>query len=132
MHEEQISGTWLATATRMSNPNLRQSTEASLPTVTAGVVESAVTLAKAEIRLAIVEARVLVLRVISAVAWVMLAGFCLQVAVALLVMGPLLTMDMSTTARWLTILAPSVLALALCVFAFTTINKVRRHEQSPK
>lgn len=103
-----------------------------MPTVTAGVVESAVTLAKAEIRLAIVEARVLVLRVISAVAWVMLAGFCLQVAVALLVMGPLLTMDMSTTARWLTIIAPSVLALALCVFAFTTINKVRRHEQSPK
>jgi hypothetical protein len=115
----------------MSNPNLRESTEASLPTVTAGVVESAVTLAKAEIRLAIVEARVLILRVISAVAWVLLAGFCLQVAVALLVLGPLLTMDMSTTARWLTIIAPSVVALGICVFAFTTINKVR-HEQSPK
>lgn len=109
----------------MVNPNERAPAEPTLPTVTAGVVESAVTLAKAELRLTIVEARTLVIKVVGALAWVLLAGFALQVAVAMLVLGPLLTSDISETARWSLIIAPSVLALVLALVAFNIIKKVK-------
>jgi uncharacterized membrane protein YqjE len=113
----------------MVNPRERETAESSLPAVTAGVVESAVTLAKAELRLAIVETRTLLLRVIGALAWVLLAGFALQVAVAMLVLGPLLSTEMSDGSRWSLIVAPCVLAFALCLYAFNTIKRVR-HDTS--
>lgn len=113
----------------MVNPRDRETNEPSLPTVTAGVVESAVTLAKAELRLAIVETRTLLIRVNGALAWVLLAGFALQAAVAMLVLGPLLSTDVSDGVRWTLILAPSALAVALCLYAFNTIKRVR-HDTS--
>ncbi len=109
----------------MVHMNERAAAEPTLPTVTAGVVESAVTLAKAELRLTIIEARTLVLKVVAALAWVLLAGFALQVAVAMLVLGPLLTSELSETARWILIISPSVLALGLSLVAFNIIKKVR-------
>lgn len=113
----------------MVNPKDREALEPSLPAVTAGVVESAVSLAKAELRLAIVETRTLLIRVVGALAWVLLAGFALQAAVALLVLGPLLSMEISEGLRWTLILVPCALALGLCFFAFNTIKKVR-HDTS--
>ena len=95
----------------------------SLPAVAADVVESAVMLAKAEVKLVLAETKEVALKALAGIAWVIICGFLLQTATALLVLGPLLTMDLSAPTRWLLLLIPVVLAAASGVFAYVSIKK---------
>ncbi len=100
-----------------------------LPTVTAEVVESAVLLAKAELKLALIEARGLAQKAIGALALVVFAGFLLHASVLLLVLGPLVSVNLSETAKWALIVAPVVLALVVGWFAVRSVRGVHRHER---
>lgn len=99
-----------------------------LPTVTAEVVESAVLLAKAEAKLALVEARQMAKKAIVAVAWVIAAGFLLHAAVVLLVLGPLLSLELSTEVRWALIGAPFLLAVAIGGVALHSLRTLQKYE----
>lgn len=100
-----------------------------LPTVTAEVVESAVLLAKAELKLALIEARGLAQKAIGALALVVFAGFLLHASVLLLVLGPLVSVNLSEAAKWALIVAPVVLALVVGWFAVRSVRGVHRHER---
>lgn len=100
-----------------------------LPTVTAEVVESAVLLAKAELKLALIEARGLAQKAIGALAWVVFAGFLLHASVLLLVLGPLVSVNLPQTAKWALIGAPVVLAFVVGWFAVRSVRGVHRHER---
>ncbi len=95
----------------------------SLPAATAEVIESAVMLAKAEVKLALAETKEVALRALVGMAWVLVTGFLLQAAVGLLVLGPLLTMDLSPWVRWLLLLCPVALAVGSGTLAYLAIQR---------
>lgn len=99
-----------------------------LPSVTAEVVESAVLLAKAEARLALFEAKGLAQKAIVGLIWVVLAGFLLHAAVLLLVLGLLLSLELTTATRWVLITVPSIVALGAVWFAWRSVREVKKHE----
>ena len=100
-----------------------------LPSVTADVVESAVLLAKAEAKLALIEARGLVQKAIGALAWVIFAGFILHASILLLVLGPLVSAELPPAVRWGLIGAPFVVALVIGWFAVRSLKEVQKYER---
>lgn len=99
-----------------------------LPTVTAEVVESAVLLAKAEAKLALIEARQMAQKAIVALGWVIAAGFLLHASVVLLVLGPLLSGELPASIRWALIGAPLVLALVVGGLALRSLRTMQKYE----
>ena len=101
----------------------------ALPVAAGEVVDGAVNLLRAEAKLALLECRLILQRAIVAIAWTLLSGFLLQVAVALLVLGPLVTLELSTLSRLLLILVPSLLAVVCTAVACRAVGRAEADDR---
>jgi hypothetical protein len=94
-----------------------------LPSAAANLVESAVMLAKAEVTLAFVRTRQVVVRSLRAAALVLVAALLLPASVVVLALGAVLQDPHAPWWNWLILVSPSLITLGIGIAAVASIRK---------
>lgn len=89
-------------------------------------IEGGIALARAEAKLALLRTREFAVGAVAALALTLIAGFLAQIAVALLVLGPLVQAQLDPATVVVLLAVPAVLAVVAAILAFRAVRNLAR------